>query len=108
MKPHEESLYDFPINEDIPVEYHDDNSPTEDVNEYSEGEVVVENPVKLTKAEIEALYAVPNKNKNQTASSVQVAEDRRQYSVKLIVVFLFVVYSHFNILCSYTLPSKSI
>lgn len=81
MKPHEESLYDFPINEDIPVEYRDDNSPTEDVPDYEEGEIVVENPVKLTQAEIEALYAVPNKNKNQAGAGVPVVEDRRLYSV---------------------------
>lgn len=85
LKPHEESLYDFPINEDIPVEYHEDNSPTEDVNEYSEGEVVLENPIKLTQAEIEALYAVPNKNKNQAAANVPIVDDRRQYSVGILV-----------------------
>ncbi|CAG9761749.1 unnamed protein product [Ceutorhynchus assimilis] len=75
LKPHEESLYDFPVNEDIPVEFAD-NSP-EDVNEYSEGEVIEENPVKLTQAEIEALYAVPNKNKNV----INMPSEERQYSV---------------------------
>ncbi|XP_076264933.1 protein phosphatase 1 regulatory subunit spinophilin isoform X17 [Rhynchophorus ferrugineus] len=76
LKPHEDSLYDFPLNEDIPVKY-SDNSP-EDVNEYSEGDVVQEiNPVKLTQAEIEALYAVPNKNK----SGVGTIPEEKQYSV---------------------------
>ncbi|XP_066255923.1 uncharacterized protein Spn isoform X3 [Euwallacea similis] len=76
LKPHEESLYDFPINEDIPVEYND-NSP-EDVNEYSEGDVVMENPVRLTQAEIEALYAVPNKNRAIHSSAT---DEGHQYSV---------------------------
>ncbi|KAL1516716.1 hypothetical protein ABEB36_000591 [Hypothenemus hampei] len=69
LKPHEESLYDFPINEDAPVEYND-NSP-ENVNEEGNSErefvVIPENPTKLTQAEIEALYAVPNKNKGVIA-----------------------------------------
>ncbi|XP_030765618.1 uncharacterized protein LOC115889701 isoform X2 [Sitophilus oryzae] len=76
LKPHEESLYDFPLNEDIPVKY-SDNSP-EDVSEYCEGDVVKDNPIKLTQAEIEALYAVPNKNK--PGSSVPAPEEK-QYSV---------------------------
>ncbi|XP_060519961.1 uncharacterized protein LOC132698107 isoform X4 [Cylas formicarius] len=72
LKPHEESLYDFPVNEDIPLEYND-NSP-EDLNEYSEGDVIAENPVRLTQAEIEALYAVPNKHQ-------KVLSEDREYSV---------------------------
>uniref|UniRef100_A0AAR5P3K6 Neurabin-1 n=1 Tax=Dendroctonus ponderosae TaxID=77166 RepID=A0AAR5P3K6_DENPD len=76
LKPHEESLYDFPINEDIPVEINDNSSP-EDVNEYSEGEVIADNPVKLTQAEIEALYAVPNKNKSNSSGPAE----ERLYSV---------------------------
>ncbi|XP_050311669.1 neurabin-1 isoform X2 [Anthonomus grandis grandis] len=75
LRPHEESLYDFPVNEDVLVEY--DNSP-EDVTEYSEGDVVTDNPVKLTQAEIEALYAVPNKNKTAPGG---VAMEERQYSI---------------------------
>ncbi|XP_028149950.2 uncharacterized protein LOC114343319 isoform X3 [Diabrotica virgifera virgifera] len=56
LKPHEESLYDFPINEDKPLEYTD--SP-DDVSEYQD--LTIHEPTKLTPAEIEALYAVPHK-----------------------------------------------
>ncbi|KAG5890937.1 hypothetical protein JTB14_019875 [Gonioctena quinquepunctata] len=58
LKPHEESIYDFPITEDKPLEYTD--SP-EDLNEYKEGAAFDQSPTKLTPAEIEALYAVPHK-----------------------------------------------
>nr|XP_023016595.1 uncharacterized protein LOC111505922 isoform X2 [Leptinotarsa decemlineata] len=50
LKPHEESLYDFPITEDKSFE-----SP-EDLKEHKD-----RSPPKLTPAEIEALYAVPHK-----------------------------------------------
>lgn len=60
LKPHEESLYDFPINENKSLEY--TNSP-EDVNEYKENSFFSESSVtKLTPEQIEALYAVPNKS----------------------------------------------
>lgn len=58
LKPHEESIYDFPLNEDKPLEYTD--SP-EDVSEYQDSKICEPSPPKLTPAEIEALYAVPHK-----------------------------------------------
>ncbi|CAG9854132.1 unnamed protein product [Phyllotreta striolata] len=58
LKPHEESLYDFPLNEDKPLEYAD--SP-EDVGEYRDSTMHEPAPPRLTAAEIEALYAVPHK-----------------------------------------------
>ncbi|CAH0546934.1 unnamed protein product [Brassicogethes aeneus] len=62
LKPHEESIYDFPMNEDKPLEY-TDNSP-EDISEYKE--VVSDpSPTRLTQSEIEALYAVPHKNQSK-------------------------------------------
>lgn len=70
LKPHEESIYDFPVNEDKPCEYTD--SP-EDISEYKEGR---QSPTKLTPIQIEALYAVPHKKppQPQPASVPDVAQ----------------------------------
>ncbi|XP_018577638.2 inaD-like protein, partial [Anoplophora glabripennis] len=60
LKPHEESIYDFPVNENKALEY--TNSP-EDINQYKENSFFSEsNLTKLTPEQIEALYAVPNKS----------------------------------------------
>ncbi|XP_045463648.1 uncharacterized protein LOC123673221 isoform X2 [Harmonia axyridis] len=62
LKPHEESLYDFPMNEDKPLQYSDDEDdykkPVEvtDVSSKSPPRVC-----RLSQEEIEALYAVPHK-----------------------------------------------
>lgn len=58
------------------MEFNENSSP-DDVNDYSEGEVIADSPVKLTQAEIEALYAVPNKNKNNSSAPAE----ERLYSV---------------------------
>lgn len=58
LKPHEESLYQFPLNESEAAET-DSRSP-EDVDEYGDRSAVLDSP-KLTAAQIEALYAVPHK-----------------------------------------------
>lgn len=80
LKPHEESIYDFPVNEDKPCEYTD--SP-EDINEYKECKISQYSPTKLTPAEIEALYAVPHKKPSQSHNSVpdvaQYAEPRKHH-----------------------------
>lgn len=81
LKPHEESLYDFPINENKSVEY--TNSP-EDVNEYKENSFFSESSVtKLTPEELEALYAVPNKSSQSgdKISPPSVDSDAIQYAV---------------------------
>ncbi|XP_057658198.1 uncharacterized protein LOC130895088 isoform X2 [Diorhabda carinulata] len=67
LRPHEEFLYDFPINEDKPLEYTD--SP-EDVSEYQDLTIHEPCQKKLTPAEIEALYAVPHK-KPQNAVPIE-------------------------------------
>ncbi|XP_044767084.1 uncharacterized protein LOC123322992 isoform X2 [Coccinella septempunctata] len=62
LKPHEESLYDLPMNEDKPLEYSDDDDdykkPIEvtDVSPISPPKIC-----RLSQEEIEALYAVPHK-----------------------------------------------
>lgn len=71
LKPHEESIYDFPVNEDKPCEYID--SP-EDINEYKECHTLQNSPTKLTPAQIEALYAVPHKKPSQPSSVPDVAQ----------------------------------
>lgn len=71
LKPHEESIYDFPVNEDKPFEYTD--SP-EDINEYPECQSLQHSPTKLTPAQIEALYAVPHKKAPQPCSVPDVAQ----------------------------------
>lgn len=67
LKPHEESIYDFPVNEDKPCEYTD--SP-EDLSEYKDCTISQYSPTKLTPAQIEALYAVPHKKPQQSIGSV--------------------------------------
>lgn len=57
LKPHEESIYDYVISEDKPLEY-TDISPEDESDEYKE---IMSSPTKLTQSEIEALYAVPHK-----------------------------------------------
>lgn len=67
LKPHEESLYDYVISEDKPLEYAD-ISPEDESDEYKE---IISSPTKLTQSEIEALYAVPHKPNVQQQRSVQ-------------------------------------
>ncbi|XP_049819529.1 uncharacterized protein LOC109595347 isoform X2 [Aethina tumida] len=70
LKPHEESIYDFPINEDKPLVY-TDNSP-EDYKEPISEPSPTPVPGKLTQQEIEALYAVPHKNQSKNAAPLEV------------------------------------
>lgn len=62
LKPHEESLYDLPMNEDKPLQYSDDEDDYKKPVEVTE--VSSKSPpriCRLSQEEIEALYAVPHK-----------------------------------------------
>lgn len=69
LKPHEESLYDYPINEDKPLEYTDSNSSPEDPSDGYK-EITPSPPTKLTQQEIEALYAVACKKPRNNQSNL--------------------------------------
>lgn len=87
LMPHEESLYDYPMTEDKPLEY-SDSSPEEEIRVFNKDSSTASTgsgtpQTKLTPQEIEALYAVPHKphSVHQQKSVISTDSDVSQVTV---------------------------